>query len=950
MLRNILIKVFFLFFFSIFQVLQAQVITFTPAYPKVTDTITITFNAALGNGALSGISPVYLHTGVVTDRSVSLSDWKFRPSIWGTPDTNVLMQSLGNNLHVITFRIDSFYDLPSNVIALNLGFVFRNADGSVVGRNSDGSDIFIPLFNSGFDARFTAPLGIPLITTQGTVIPIEITSTQQATINLFHNGISLNQINGQILNEQITAPSQGKYWLKFIAQTLSDTISDSTYYIVQPALTIQDPPSGLKNGINYINDSTVVLILTAPFKSFVYVTGDFTNWELDPDYLMNKSVSGEQYWLEITHLIPQQEYRFQYSVDAQINIGDPFSEKILDEFNDPGINAIIYPNLIPYPVGKTSEIVSVMQPGRQPYQWANQTYQISQKEDLIIYELLVRDFSMRHDFKAIIDKLDYLKELGINAIELMPVMEFDGNDSWGYAPAFYTAVDKYYGPADSLKVLVDSAHGKGMAIILDIVPNHAFGQFPYVRLYWDGENKKPAPNSPYFNFNPTHPFSVGYDFNHDAYHTQQYFDQVFKYWVDEYKIDGYRIDLSKGITQNNTGGDVGAWSQYDIGRINLLKRLANQLWNTHPGKWIILEHFANNDEETELANFGFMLWSIAHSPYKEAALGWPLANSNFEWNVSYQEKGWSQPHAVGFYESHDEERMMYEMLNYGNSAGTYNVRHLKTAINRKALLAAFLFTVPGPKMTWQFGELGFDYSIFWPTGTEISRTVKKPVRWDYFDDVDRHCMFCKYSAIVRLRTENPEVFRSSNFNIDASGLGKRIWVSHNDMNVLVLGNFSVSQISMVPDFQHTGTWYDYLAGTSYPVSNTQNPITLQPGEFRIFTNVQLPDPHIEDCCNAGSNIFEPDASLDVNVYPNPFTEIIQLSVNLDESSEIDVEIQDMYGRKVASIYKGRSSVGIQHFYWNGKNSNGQTVSSGYYFYKIKSNSRVKSGKIIFITN
>lgn len=919
-----------------FAVAFSQVLTYTPAYPRVTDTITITYDASLGNAALNGIAPVYLHTGVVTNRSVSLSDWKFRPAKWGTADTTVLMQSLGNNIHTITFRVDSFFGVPNNVKAINIGMLFRNADGTAVGRNSDGSDFFIPLYKPGYDARFTAPLGLPLIATNGSTIPVEVTCTDSSMIHLYYNNSLVAQNYGISLSTTVTATQIGKYRLRFTAQSTSGTVTDSTYYIVPAPVVVQDPPSGIINGINYIDNTSVTLCLLAPQKNFVYLRSDLSDWELDPQYLMKKSLDGERYWIELTGLTPQQEYRFQYCVDAQINVADPYSEKILDEFNDPGINAVIYPNLIPYPVGKTSEIVSVFQPAQPAYNWVNATYQVPPKEDWIIYELLVRDFSSRHDFKAVMDKLDYLAELGINAIELMPVMEFDGNDSWGYAPAFFTAVDKYYGPAHSLKALIDSAHGKGIAIILDIAINHAFGQFPYVRLYWNDEDKKPSASSPWLNVDPRHPFNVGYDFNHESTYTQNYFDRVLKYWVDEFKIDGYRMDLSKGITQNNTDGDIGAWSQYDGGRIWLLKRYANALRSHYPDFPIILEHFANNDEETELAGAGFMLWAIAHAPFKEAFLGWPGSNSNFEWNISHQAKNWPYPHAVGFFESHDEERAMFEMLNYGNYAGTYNIRQLKTALKRKALAAAFLYTVPGPKMMWQFGELGYDYSINWPTNTAISRTVKKPVRWDYYDDPDRRCLYCKYSAIVNLRTKYPEVFRSTNFDIDAAGLGKRVWVSHNNMNVIVIGNFSVNSISIIPDFQHTGTWYDYLDATPFVVSNTQDAISLAPGEFRIYTSVQLPDPNIEECCNIGNVNALYDASIAVQVYPNPTSDYAFIEFSTQQALAVRVDIVDVLGREIAVLHNGNLQPGSHEIEWDLKTSKGSRVTAGTYFCRISS--------------
>ena len=119
------------------------------------------------------------------------------------------------------------------------------------------------------------------------------------------------------------------------------------------------------------------------------------------------------------------------------------------------------------------------------YVWDNSTFTPPAKDDLIIYELLVRDFVAAHDFKTIRDTLDYLDRLGVNAIEFMPVTEFDGNSSWGYNPAMYFAVDKYYGPADRFKEVIDSCHGRGIAVIMDIVLNHAYGNNPLVKMYFN---------------------------------------------------------------------------------------------------------------------------------------------------------------------------------------------------------------------------------------------------------------------------------------------------------------------------------------------------------------------------------------------------------------------------------------------------------------------------------
>ena len=145
----------------------------------------------------------------------------------------------------------------------------------------------------------------------------------------------------------------------------------------------------------------------------------------------------------------------------------------------------------------------------------------------------------------------------------MPIMEFEGNESWGYNPSYFFAPDKYYGSRDDLKEFIQAAHQQGMAVILDMVLNHAFGQNAMVRMYWNSDQNRPSEDSPWFNEEPTHPFNVGFDFNHESLYTKDFVDSVNLYWISEYHFDGFRFDLSKGFTQTNNPTDVGKWGQYD---------------------------------------------------------------------------------------------------------------------------------------------------------------------------------------------------------------------------------------------------------------------------------------------------------------------------------------------------------------------------------------------------
>ncbi len=155
-------------------------------------------------------------------------------------------------------------------------------------------------------------------------------------------------------------------------------------------------------------------------------------------------------------------------------------------------------------------------------------------------------------------------------------MEFSGNLSWGYNPIYHTAVDKYYGTANKLKQFIDLCHQNGIAVILDMVLNHADNLSPLAMLWWDDIQNRPAQNNPYLNPVARHPFNVFNDFNHESNATKYFVDRVNEYWLKQFKFDGFRFDLSKGFTQNFPI-DVGQWSQYDQSRINILTRMADKI-------------------------------------------------------------------------------------------------------------------------------------------------------------------------------------------------------------------------------------------------------------------------------------------------------------------------------------------------------------------------------------
>ncbi len=890
-------KQLFLFFSFLSSVtfLQAQVLELNLAFPTVNDVVTITYDATQGNAALVGQSQIYCHAGLITSASTSPTNWQFVQGNWGVADPEVAMTNIGNNKHTITIDIDQFYGFPVGTNVLKFAFVFRTANGSLVGRSADGSDIYYDIYpvNAGLLASFFHP-------TAGTILDIneqlaiDAAANQPSTLTLKEDGVVLQTLsNATQLNYNLTATSAGTHLLEFIADNGTTQIIDTAYYTVNPIVVPQNPPySNLQNGINYINDTTVVLQLHAPQKEHIYVIGDFNSWTPTTNYHMNLSTNNTTWWLEITGLTAGQKYGYQYLIDGNMRFADPLSTLILDPNNDNNIGAATNPTPHPYPTGQTTGFVTVMQPGATPYNWVVPNYAAPANKDLVIYELLVRDFVAKHNYQTLIDTLDYLSKLGINAIELMPPGEFENNESWGYNPSFHMALDKYYGTPEKFKEFVDSCHARGIAVIVDMVLNHAFGQNPMVNMYWDAANSRPAANNPWFNaICPHEPYCWGYDFDHTRPVVQQYIDQVNRYWVETYNIDGFRFDYTKGFINNANG--------YSMERINLLKRMADEIWAYKPNTYIILEHWCDNSEEEQLADYGMMLWGNVTHGYQEALMGY-TSTSNISSGI-YTNRGWALPHLVSYAESHDEERTMFKALTYGNNTNSsHNARELYTALGRAQALGVIFLTQPGPRMLWQFQELGYDISIDVPC-----RVCNKPILWNYYTQARRRQLYDVYAATLALRNDY-ETFRSLNFQYSLTGAIKRVNMNHSSMNGVSLANFAVTTQSGSANFQHAGWWYEYFSGDSLNVITTTDPISLEPGEFRIYTDVKLAQPEITDAPVSVDELMV--SAFELKVFPNPTSESIKISFSSLGIAPFDILLLNQSGQVVLQR-KGTSNNG-----------------------------------------
>ena len=822
-------------------------ITVEPALPDADAPCTIKFNPASNNPLYGHSGELYAHLGVVVD-----GEWKFVPTEWDSTDEKIHFKKVADNSWELKLEpsVREYFGSGETPVT-KIAIIVRTADGT----KSHDADQFCSVTDSKYKAEEFTP--DPLVT--------------------------------------------------------------------------KKLPAGVRHGINYNEDGSVTFVLydmDTENKShkYCYIVGDWNNWERKTEGAMFWDGISGCWWITLDGFDPDKEYRFQYRLGtgsgSDIYVSDPYTEIVYDQWNDQYIDGVPA-----FPEGAKA-LVSAFQINRPEYSWQNKDFKVEDKNDLVIYEMLFRDFTTSQDIEGAMAQLDHIENLGVNAVQLMPVQEFDANLSWGYNPNHWFALDKYYGTREEYKAFVDECHERGMAVIIDVVYNHATGSHPWAKMWWNGSAT--AENNPFFNVTAKHEFNVYHDMNHENALVKEHVKRSLEYLLTEYDVDGFRFDLTKGFTQNNTLGDVGAWGRYDQSRVDILKGYADHIWSVNDNAVVIFEHLADDNEEKVLAEHGMQLWRNVNHEYRTSVNG---GTGNFSRMYSTAPFGGF----VGYMESHDEERLCYgagadassitwgviglgndwnndkkmskdgaffsvknvtvaaddrfkirkagewnDSFNYGASsdnfkltagqgykmtngsgskdmyvpaAGTYDIYFsleaetvwlmesgkrpadpavdggekedpLTVAMRRAGASAAFFLTVPGPKMIWQFGEIGYDYSIDYN-----DRTGEKPVvTAEYMAVPARKALYDTYSALLSFRRANPRFFdKDAKFEWTPSATVKTITCTVDGKKFHVVGNFGKStQSYSVP----SGSWTDYINGGS--VSGT---ISLKEGEFRLLTDL-----------------------------------------------------------------------------------------------------------------
>ncbi|CAA9200402.1 alpha-amylase family glycosyl hydrolase [Flavobacterium collinsii] len=909
------------FLWSVATFAQTQTISHSvsPSTFEETTPITITINGTSVDESSWGI----------TDHSLYMWAWAFDTndtSQKGTPDNgswdasseaSKFTYNSGTDTYTKTITPTTYY---STTGIGRIGFLVKAKNGN---GDKKSQDILVEV--GSFQVLLTSPTeNSASIITSGSNFDIAATNTNgAASYSLKANGtvINTNSSTASYSYSHVGVANNQSYELSITQAGI--TIVKKFSVVINSNTVSQAMPTGLVDGINYNStDATkATLVLDAPLKDFVYVAGSFNNWQPTSAYTMKKDPASGKFWMELTGLVSGVTYTYQYWVvdttplansPSLVKTADPYSTLVLSPFDDPSIPTTSYPNMPVYPAGQQFE-VTVLKTGQTPYNWQVNNFVKPQKEKLVVYEVLVRDFDAARNYQSLIDRMDYFKNLKINAIELMPVMEFEGNESWGYNTSFHMALDKFYGTSDKLKEFIDLCHQNGIAVILDVALNHAFGRNPMVRMWMndpDGDGfGSPTAENPYFNTVAKHAYNVGEDFNHQALKTQNYVERVVKQWIEEYKIDGFRWDLTKGFTQNCTASDGACTDAYQQDRVDVLKKYADYSWSLDPTHYTIFEHLGSDNEEKEWANYriaetpskGVMMWGKMTGPYNQLSMGY-ASESNIS-RMASSSHGFTANRLMGYAESHDEERLMYKNIQYGNSGGGYNVKTLDTALSRMSAIGAVSLLVPGPKMIWHFGELGWENSIFTCNDNSVNTDfdgvagdckldTKPQPQWvnNWLGNSVRNKIYNDWAKMIALKTKEP-VFLGDPVIANANLLSVNIKITNSTLSstelkdVLIVANFDVTSQNVPTGFQYAGAWYNLMDNTTINVTDVNAPLNLPAGEFRIYGNKQ-----------ASLAIADFEKENSVRLYPNPVSNYFTLNVSMSK-----VQIYAISGQLVKSF-------------------------------------------------
>lgn len=539
--------------------------------------------------------------------------------------------------------------------------------------------------------------------------------------------------------------------------------------------------------------------LLAPYNDGANLKGDFSDWN---DIPMEKGKDGI---FRVQVELEDGTYQYKFGVkskswffepDTWVDIIDPYATDI-DDANQ-------------------TSIVRVKEGERlvDTYVWQHDDNPLPSDHELVIYEMHVDDFSggepdsdPRGKYNYVIEKLDYLTELGINAIELMPLKEFPGDHSWGYNSRHFFATESSYGTTADLKQLIDTCHSRGIRIIFDCVFNHAESETPLTQIdhdYWFHHEAQDPDNywGPEFNYEH-------YDDNFDTYPARRFAGDVVKYWVQEYHIDGIRYDAAK-----------------QIGNYDFMHWIVNEAKHAAGSKpfFNVAEHIP---ETTDITNLEGPMDSCWHTSFYHTLVDL-LCKGRYDTNrlkdvLDPRRQGFmGTTNVVNFLSNHDHDRLMVKL-------GEHEIFD-QAAFRYIRLGTVLLMTAVGIPMVW----MGEEFGEYKPKTIESAK-----LDWSLLKNDGNRSLFEFIQGLVALRKQTHALYTNNiDFFHDDRDSKVLSYVRWNDegSRVVVIANFSDRYLADydVTNFPKDGTWHEWTYDYDVEVNDATLTLDLPEYEAKVL--------------------------------------------------------------------------------------------------------------------
>ncbi|NJO39660.1 MAG: alpha-amylase [Cyanobacteria bacterium RU_5_0] len=539
--------------------------------------------------------------------------------------------------------------------------------------------------------------------------------------------------------------------------------------------------------------------LFAPHNKAASLVSSFSNWEEIP---MEKDDKGYfRTHVELEDGVYQYKFRIQskswfFEPDQWVDVVDPYATDI----DNPTQNGVVR-------IKGGEKIVDT-------YVWQHDDKPLPPDHALVIYEMHIADFSggeadpnPRGKYKHAIEKLDYLCELGVNAIELMPIKEYPGDYGWGYNPRYFFATESSYGSTEDLKRLIDECHARGIRVFMDGIYNHSEAECPLTQIdhdYWYHHDPKDAE----FNWGPEFNYEH-YDENLEVKPAWQFIGDTVRFWIQEYHIDGIRYDASRQIGNY----DFMRWIVEETKKIAGAKPFYN-----------VAEYIPEDPSVTGLEGPMDGCWhdSFYHSVVPH------LCGDRFDLEelknvLDCKRQGFmGATNVVNYLTNHDHNHLMAEFA----SCEIFD----DAAFKRAKLGAALMMTAVGIPMIWMGEEFG-EYK---------SKTIEpSKIDWNLLGNDSNRGLFEYYKGLINLRKANHALYTENIdfFHEDAESqvLAYCRWNDEGSRVVIVV-NFSDNYLAgyTVPNFPENGTWHEWTGDYDIESGDDNILIDLPEYEAKVF--------------------------------------------------------------------------------------------------------------------